>query len=53
MKSSQLQPFTRTTLTTTVGGTAKVLIDGYITGRQLSPAGAPGGFSYVEVPRLY
>lgn len=43
MTAPELQPFTTAKLTASVYGDSQVLIDGYITGRQLAPAGAPGG----------
>lgn len=43
MGNPQLQPFTRTRILTTVDGSTEVLIDGYLTGRQLAPAPGPGG----------
>jgi len=43
----KLQTFSRVTLQVAVGGSARVLVDGYITGRQLSPGGAPGGTTFV------
>lgn len=38
-----LQPFSRVTLTTIVRGSPTILIDGYITQRQLTPAPGPAG----------
>ncbi len=45
LQNPSLQPFTRVTISTIVAGTPTVLLDGYITGRQLAPGWGPGGTS--------
>lgn len=43
MTEPLLAPFTRVRLETTVGADHQILIDGYVTARQLEPGGAPQG----------
>ncbi len=43
MRDSLLAPFVRVTITVTVAGRPKVLIDGYLTRRRLTPAHDPDG----------
>lgn len=43
----KLAPFTRASVEVAVRGIPRVLIDGYITTRQLTPGGGPGGTTFV------
>lgn len=47
VSNPKLATFSRVTLETAVGGFPRVLIDGYVTGRQLAPGGGPGGTTFT------